>query len=176
MSIFITNHKIVYWSACARQVRHLRPADDRGGVDARARDGDRRPPWGRITAVFTRPTWPRVFDADALGAFLDHARAMGMRVSDAGKWGRSRWSSRGFLTFGCLLCLAGRSFSASTVQHADGLKALRILAIERGRDSYWNATSAKLRSLRECKRSHSWDLSFSSAFKPISRCWPTRWR
>jgi hypothetical protein len=55
-----------------------------------------------------------------------------MRVSDAGKWGRSRWSSRGFLTFGRLPCLAGRSFSASTVQHADGLKALRILAIERG--------------------------------------------
>jgi hypothetical protein len=69
---------------------------------------------GRITAVLPGPRWPRVFDADALGAFLDHARAMGMGLSDAGKWGRSRWSSRGFLTFGCLLCLAGRSFSALT--------------------------------------------------------------
>jgi hypothetical protein len=39
---------------------------------------------------------------------------------------------------------------------------------------HWNATSAKLRSLRECKRSHSWVLSFSSAFNPISRCCPTR--
>src|SRR5215468_11357367 len=42
----------------------------------------------------------------------------------------------------------------------------------RARKRYWNATSAKLRSLRECKRSDSCDLSFSSAFKPISRCWP----
>ena len=44
------------------------------------------------------------------------------------------------------------------------------------RGDYWNATSAKLRSLRECKRSQSWALSFSSALNPISRCWPTRWR
>ena len=42
--------------------------------------------------------------------------------------------------------------------------------------AYWNATSAKLLSLRECSRSRSWDLSFSSARRPISRCWPTRWR
>jgi phosphoglycerate dehydrogenase-like enzyme len=46
----------------------------------------------------------------------------------------------------------------------------------RAQKSYWNATSAKLRSLRECKRSHSWAFSFSSALNPISRCWPTRWR
>ena len=35
---------------------------------------------------------------------------------------------------------------------------------------YWNATSAKLLSLRECSRSRSWDSSFSSARRPISRC------
>ena len=44
------------------------------------------------------------------------------------------------------------------------------------RGCYWKATSEKLRSLRECKRSQSWTLSFSSAFNPISRCCPTRWR
>ena len=33
---------------------------------------------------------------------------------------------------------------------------------------YWNATSAKLLSLRECSRSRSWDSSFSSARRPIS--------
>jgi hypothetical protein len=37
-----------------------------------------------------------------------------MRLSDAGKWGRSQWSSGGFLTFGRLPCLAGKSFSALT--------------------------------------------------------------
>ena len=42
--------------------------------------------------------------------------------------------------------------------------------------AYWNATSAKLLSLRECSRSRSWDLRFSSARRPISRCWPTRRR
>src|SRR3954466_6616043 len=42
--------------------------------------------------------------------------------------------------------------------------------------AYWNATSAKLRSFRECSRSDSCCLSRSSAFKPISRCWPTRRR
>jgi hypothetical protein len=65
---------------------------------------------GRITAVLPGPRWPRVFDADALGAFLDHARAMGMGLSDAGKWGRSRWSSSGFLTSAaCSVWPAGRS-------------------------------------------------------------------
>ena len=41
---------------------------------------------------------------------------------------------------------------------------------------YWNATSAKLRSFRECSRSDSCCLSRSRAFRPISRCWPTRRR
>ena len=39
-----------------------------------------------------------------------------------------------------------------------------------------DATSAKLRSLRECSRSDSCCLSRSSALRPIWRCWPTRWR
>ena len=42
--------------------------------------------------------------------------------------------------------------------------------------TYWNATSVKLRSLRECNRPGAWDFSSSSARRPISRCWPTRCR
>ena len=57
----------------------------------------------------------------------------------------------------------------------DETMVARVAAARVGRsESYWNATSAKLRSLRECKRSQSWPLSFSSAFNPISRCWLTR--
>jgi hypothetical protein len=41
---------------------------------------------------------------------------------------------------------------------------------------YWNATSARLLSFRECSRSRSCAFSFSSALRPISRCCPTRLR
>ena len=51
---------------------------------------------GRITAVLPGPRWPRVFDADALGAFLDHAREMGMGLSDAGKWAAHDGPVEGF--------------------------------------------------------------------------------
>jgi hypothetical protein len=40
---------------------------------------------------------------------------------------------------------------------------------------YWNATSARLLSFRECSRSRSCAFSFSSALRPISRCCPTLW-
>jgi hypothetical protein len=45
-------------------------------------------------------------------------------------------------------------------------RALDRLADAGVQRCYWNATSVKLRSLRECKRSQSWDLSFLSAVRP----------
>jgi hypothetical protein len=42
--------------------------------------------------------------------------------------------------------------------------------------TYWNATSVKLLSFRECRRSRSCALKSRSALNPISRCCLTRWR
>jgi hypothetical protein len=102
---WLKNRKPAEWRD-AWQMEHVtgryiisdRPMTEEEWIRERA-DGDRRHPGavrtarviralGRITAVFPGPRWAR--DADALSAFLDHARAMGMRLSDAGKWGRSR--------------------------------------------------------------------------------------
>ena len=41
---------------------------------------------------------------------------------------------------------------------------------------YWNATSAKLRSLRLCSRSSRCRRRMSSARMPMRRCWSTRAR
>src|SRR5258706_15080858 len=65
---------------------------------------------------------------------------------------------------------AGHHFGASRRRYG-GQKAEHCVP---NPQPYRNATSAKLLSLREWSRSRSWDFSFSSALRPISRCWPTR--
>lgn len=66
--------------------------------------------------------------------------------------------------------------TASSVTKSSAIGGIGVVAWPPRRPAYWKATSAKLRSLRLCRRLTPPARRISMARMPMRRCWSTRSR